>query len=1009
MGKNFETKFNTNEPRNVEEKENYICGTEITEELFPIVGIGASAGGFEALEIFLKNVPAGSGMAFVFIQHLDPINKGIMSELLQRSTSMAVFQVIDGLKVKPDCVYVIPPNKDMSIFHGILYLLEPIGVHGLPLPVDFFFRSLAEDQQERSIGVILSGMGTDGTLGVRAIKGKAGLVLVQNPSNAKYDSMPNSAINSGMADIVASVEELPGKIITSFQHFPIATKSRMALEYKSFCALEKIEILLRTHTGNDFSLYKSSTIYRRIERRMGIHRIDKIDTYISFLQENDQELEILFKELLIGVTSFFRDPAVWEEMKKNLVSYMSDGFPPNRLLRAWVAGCSTGEEAYSLAILYKETLEQLMPQAAVSLQIFATDLDKDSIDKARQGFYPENIVTDVSAERISRFFIREENGFRVCKEIREMIIFAPQNVITDPPFTRLDILTCRNLLIYLNAGLQKRLMSLFHFSLNTKGILLLGKAETIGNNNDLFAILDGKNRLFKRLEMTSKYYTLNFPASFFPNASGIDNGPKAHKSEASLQLITEQIILNNYSPSVVLVNDKGDILYINGKTGRYLEPATGKVDWNIFAMAREEFQSELTGAFSKAMREKSSVTIKNVNLNTNKEIQVIKLTVQYIKEPEMLQGMLMVIFLDQEKNSLVKTRSKSLKNENRSTNEILLEHELQQAHGELQLTQEEMQTSQEELKSANEELQSANEELQSTIEELTTSKEESQSINEELYTVNAELHSKLGNYSNINNDMKNMLNSTEIATMFLDGDLNILRFTDKVTKIIKLIPRDVGRSITDITSYLIYDNMEADFREVIKTNGFIEKQLTTYGGCWFLVRIMPYKTIDSIVDGIVITFLDISVSKSLEMELREKGERYADLYQEAKNNRRELYASIIENIETLVFSIDSHYSYTGFNKNYAALMKNLYGAEIEIGKKLMSFSSDSDYSSMKKNIDMALKGEAQIDYLYLNNDLVDQKYFKIFYNPIWGKESSILGVMMFSVDAGKEKLSLENA
>jgi len=424
---------------------------------FPIVGIGASAGGLEALELFLTNVPEQSGMAFVIVQHLDPTHKGMLVELLQRDTLMKVMQVKDRTPIKPDCVYVIPPNKDMSMLHGILYLLDPVTPRGLRLPIDFFFRSLADDQQERSIGVILSGMGSDGTLGLRAIKEKAGVVFVQAPSSAKFDSMPRSAIEAGLADVTAPVETLPEKIISFLQHVPLLPQEGQNLEDKTQSGLEKVVLLLRSQTGHDFSLYKKTTIYRRIERRMSIHQIDKIANYVRFLQKNPQEVDLLFRELLIGVTSFFRDPEAWQQIKTEVMPALLAKDKPNQTLRAWIPACSTGEEAYSLAILFKEILDEIKPDKAITLQIFATDLDKQAIEKAREGVFPANIAVDVPAERLERYFIKVERGYQIIKTIREMIIFAPQNIIMDPPFTKLDFLGCRNLLIYLTPELQKKI------------------------------------------------------------------------------------------------------------------------------------------------------------------------------------------------------------------------------------------------------------------------------------------------------------------------------------------------------------------------------------------------------------------------------------------------------------------------------------------------------------------------------------------------------------------------
>ena len=472
MKKHYKSKSQDKEPAEISPRNEQ---SEHDRPLFPIVGIGASAGGLEALEQFLRHVPENSGMAFVIIQHLDPTHKGIMAELLQRTTGMEVFQVRDRMRVKPNSVYVIPPNKDMSILHGVLHLFEPTAPRGLRLPIDFFLRSLAEDRQELSIGVILSGMGSDGTMGLRAIKEKAGVTLVQEPASAKFDSMPRSAIDAGLADLVAPAEDLPGKIVDYLRHALVIAKTDHPLEKKDQSALEKVLILLRTKTGQDFSLYKKNTVYRRVERRMGIHQIDRIAAYVRYLQENSQEVELLFKELLIGVTSFFRDPAAWEQLQGEAIPALLAGRRAGGVLRAWSAGCSTGEEAYSLAIAFKEALEQVKPKASFTLQIFATDLDRDAIDKARQGFYPANIAADVSAERLRRFFIKEENGYRVGKEIREMVTFATQNLIMDPPFTKLDILICRNLLIYLTPELQKKLLPLFHYSLNPDGVLFSGE------------------------------------------------------------------------------------------------------------------------------------------------------------------------------------------------------------------------------------------------------------------------------------------------------------------------------------------------------------------------------------------------------------------------------------------------------------------------------------------------------------------------------------------------------
>jgi PAS domain S-box-containing protein len=855
----------------------------------PIVGIGASAGGLEALEEFLRHVPSRSGMAYVIVQHLDPTHKGAMVELLQRVASIPVVQVKDRTKVEPDCVYVIPPNKDMSLLHGVLHLMPQTSPRGLNLPIDFFFRSLAEDLQERGIGVILSGMGSDGTLGLRAIKEKGGAAFVQSLASAKFAGMPSSAIDAGLADVVAAADELPLRIAAYHQHAPYIRPPEAGPQEKQLSALEKIFILLRAHTGNDFSLYKRSTIYRRIERRMGLHQIDKIVNYVRFLRENPREVELLFKELLIGVTSFFRDPEAWDHLGELLPDLLRSR-PSGSVLRAWVAGCSTGEEAYSLAMILSEVLEQV-PGPHIAVQIFATDLDRDAIEKARQGLYPANIAADVSAERLRRFFVQEERGYRIRKDIREAVVFAPQNIIMDPPFTRLDLLLCRNLLIYLSAELQKKLIPLFHYALSPGGILFLGSAETVGPYSSLFGSLDSKSRLYRRLQSSLGAPAVEFPPAL---ATAVPEGVSAEEvrafeprgaSPANLGILADRAIVQRFAPATILTNDKGDILYIGGRTGKFLEPAVGKANLNVFAMAREGLRYELSSAFATALREDGLVTKRAAKVTTNGSAHAVDLTVQRLAEPNELRGTVLIALTEVPAAAAVPHDEMDEKGPRRSTTARFadLQRELQHAREEVQTTREEMQTSQEELKSANEELQSTNEELQSTNEELTTSKEEMQSMNEELQTVNHELQSKVDELSRSNNDMKNLLNSTDIATLFLDDALLVRRFTTQTAKLIKLIPADAGRPITDIATELNYPKLSDDARDVLRTLVFKETEVSTRDGRWFMVRIMPYRTIENVIDGVVITFTDATSSKALEAMLREQADQLKQMAESPPN------------------------------------------------------------------------------------------------------------------------------
>jgi PAS domain S-box-containing protein len=827
------------------------------QTIFPIVGIGASAGGLEALELFLKNVPENSGMAFVIVQHMDPIHKGMMADLLQRITRMKVMQVKDLTCVQPDCVYVIPPNADMSILHGVLHLIDPVAPHGLRLPIDFFLRSLAEDAEARSIGVILSGMGSDGTLGLKFIKGKAGVAFVQDPASAKFDGMPRSAIDAGLADIVAPAEALPAKIVAYLRHIPLIVKPALAVKDQGSSAFEKIVILLRGQTGHDFSLYKKNTAYRRIERRMSIHQIDQIGSYIRYLRENSQELELLFKEFLIGVTSFFRDPAMWDALKAQVIPVLLRNRPPSQALRVWIPACSTGEEAYSLAIIFKEVQEQLKLAKNHAFQIFATDLDIDAIAKARAGVYPANIATDVSPERLSRFFIPLERGYQVSKSIRESVIFAPQNLIMDPPFTKLDIVSCRNLLIYLTLELQKKLIPLFHYSLNPGGILFLGSAETVGEYTDLFAPLAAKTQLYRRLESGRTATLVEFPPSFVSAMSKGAILPQALKPMDNLQSQAEQLLLQRYSPAAVLVNNQGDIIFINGRTGRYLEPAAGKTNLNLFSMARKGLRYELSNAFRRALRQPDAIICKNVKVEADDGAQTVDLAIQAIAEPEILRGMVMIVFTDvvtppETKDSAPKRRSSV------SGRMASQELDFEQVRLELLTAREEMWTSQEEAKISNEELQSINEELQSNNEELSTVKEEMQSMNEELQTLNAELQHKVEDLSQLNNDQKNLLDSTDVATLFMDAALRVRLFTVGVNRIFRLIPGDVGRLITDITSELAYPELADHAREVLRTRIIHEQPAFTRDGRRFRVRIMPYRTLENMISGVVITFTDIT-------------------------------------------------------------------------------------------------------------------------------------------------------
>ena len=846
----------------------------------PVVALGASAGGLEALEHFLRAVQPGSGLAFVVVQHLDPTRTGVLPELLQRATGMKVVQAAEGARVEPDHVYVIPPGRDLSISGGRLHTPAPTAPRGLRLPIDHFFSSLAADQGAAAVAVVLSGMGADGTLGVQAVRAGGGLVLVQEPSTAAFDAMPRSAVGTGVADVVAPAEALPGRLAVALRARggagPTAssepTGGRGVLE-----VLGRITSVLRARTGRDFALYKKTTLQRRVERRMAVHQAADGAAYLALLQENPQEQELLFNEFLIGVTSFFRDPAAWETLRDRIIPELLARHPGGGRLRAWTAGCSTGEEAFSLAMVFKEALDAVKPRASYSLQVFATDLSLAAIDQARQGLYPPAIAADVSPARLRRFYTREEDGrWRIGKEIREMVVVAQQDVTRDPPFTRLDLLLCRNLLIYLEPELQKRLLPLFHHALIPGGVLFLGNSETVGGQTDLFAPVAAKLRLYRRRLTAGRLDPGAFPSSFARREDEALTRPAVLPAE-SLADLAERALQRGFGPTAVLINQAGDVVYFSGRTGAYLEPAAGKADWNVFAMAREGLRRELLAAVRKAARTGRTVTTAGFRLARSGARTAVEITAQPLAEPEPLRGLLLVVFAEAARPRGVKAVRRGAAPRGERSRLAALEVELAQAVEELQALREEMRASQEELRSANEELQSTNEEFQSTNEELTTSKEELQSMNEELQTVNGELQAKLDELSRTNNDMKNLLNATEVATVFLAGDLKVRRFTATATRLVNLIPGDVGRPVTDLSSELLYPGLADDVEEVLRTLVFRDRQVATAGGRWFTVRIMPYRTMENVIDGVVITMVDITQAKELEAALRRSRDAFGAL------------------------------------------------------------------------------------------------------------------------------------
>lgn len=837
-----------------------------------IVGIGTSAGGLEALEVFFARVPVKSGLAYIVVQHLNPSQNSMLAELLQQVTALSVREASEQMLVEANHVYVIPPNTEMSLSHGRLHLVPPAEPRGMRLPINVLFSSLAREQGTLAVGVVLSGMGSDGTLGLLALKAVGGLTVVQEPSSAQFDSMPRSALAAGCVDIVALPEDLPGHILACVGWPPIAgsgPEAKLADEPADPPAntIDSIFSLLRRRTRHDFSLYKPSTLHRRIARRVAIHGLPTLADYVRFLRQNPQEIDLLFKELLIGVTSFFRDAAVWQHLLDVALPALLARRGSETKFRAWVAGCSTGEEAYTLAIAFAEALQRQPEHHGCTLQIFASDLSPDAIATARAGLFPATISASMPAEFAARHFTAQGNALAVTKPIRDMVMFAQHDVVLDPPFTRLDILSCRNLLIYFDATLQRRLLPLFHYSLRPGGLLLLGSAETVGSFGQLFEPVEAKLRLYLRRQATSaagpELLLRSFPPlSKITKEPPVAPSPNAAQYGDSLQAAADHVLLQLHAPPAVVVNAEGDIVYISGRTGKYLEPAAGKANWNFHAMVRDKLREPVAHALRQAVTTDAMVQVRGLELVTAGDVQRVDVTVQPLHEPVALQGTVMIVFRD------VAAPPRGGRRKAADAGEVAYAAELQLCRDEIQGLLEENRASREKLQSANEELQSANEELQSANEELTTSKEEMQSMNEELQTVNTEMQSKLDDLALAQSDMKSLLNSTEIAMLFLDQDLNVRRFTDRAAKIINLRDSDIGRPLSDLTTSLQYPTLPDDAHETLRTLVFSEKQIQTRDQRWFSVRIMPYRRLDNVIDGAVITFVDITATKQVEATLR---------------------------------------------------------------------------------------------------------------------------------------------
>jgi two-component system CheB/CheR fusion protein len=853
--------------------------THAESATFPIVGIGASAGGLAAIEEFLAAMPSSQsmGMAFVLVQHLDPDHKSLLLDLVKRYTGMEVAWAKDGMAVQSGCAYVMPPNTDMALVGGSLVLVQPEAPRGQRLPIDYFFRSLAADQRERAVCIVLSGTGSDGALGLRAIKGEGGMAIAQTPETAAYDGMPRSAIATGMVDYVLSPAVMPERLLDyvgrAFRNQPQAAAGAPPGVPDR---LHEVLHLLRIRSGHDFTHYKSTTLRRRVERRMAVTRVEDMDNYIALLKRDSLEVETLFRELLIGVTSFFRDPPAFEALAQVLPRLIA-AHAPGDPVRVWVPGCSTGEEAYSIVMLLQEQAGSA--KRNVSAQVFATDIDTEAIERARSAVYPGSISADVSPDRLERFFIQNGDTYRVAKTVRDCLVFAKQDVTRDPPFSRVDLISCRNLLIYMDGELQQRLMPVFHYATNASGYLLLGSSETVGDAADLFAPVDKRWKLFQRRDVGTRRSQKLTAKTSLPSSPGSDR--RSGSPQASLRVrvrdLAERTLLDKHAPACVVINAEGDVLYIHGHTGRYLEPASGEPSGSLVKMAREGLRLQLASGVRKVLAQKEAVRYERLRVQTDSGVSVVNMTIEPTTGPDAIKGVMLVLFEDVPTAHDAVNQTATEPSADREQRIADLDRELSAKEEYLRTTVEELETSNEELKSTNEEMQSSNEELQSTNEELETSREELQSINEELVTVNSELQQKIEELARANNDMNNMLAGTGIGTLFVDQQLRIERFTPSVAAIINLIPTDVGRPLGDVTARLKGDtDLVGNVTTVLETLATVEAQVQNRAGHFYQMRVQPYRTLENVIEGAVLTFVDITEQQQQQAKLDQLSKAVAE-------------------------------------------------------------------------------------------------------------------------------------
>jgi len=827
----------------------------------PIVGIGASAGGLEAFKAFFGALPADSGMAFVLIQHLDPTRGSLTAELVSTYTRMRVDQAEDGMRVEPNRVYVIPPNTYLSIRKRTLRLTAPTAPRSLRMAVDYFLHSLAEDRHARAVGIILSGTGTDGTLGLKEIKAAGGMTMVQDPQTAQHDGMPRSAIASGCADYVLRAEQMAETLLAYVQHASRIATDMDARPEQAPDPLTTALALLQERTKLDFSGYRTGTLRRRIQRRMSLRHLDRMAAYVELLRSDPAEVTALFKDLLINVTSFFRDPAAWEALQKHVIRPLVAEKDAAAPLRVWVPACASGEEAYSIAMVLIEEIQA--SEKACRPQVFASDVDAEALETARAGIYPEGSAAHLRPERLSRFFIKGDHTYRVNKELRDAVVFAQQSVVGDPPFSKLDLISCRNLLIYLEPAVQERIITLLHFALVEGGYLFLGSAEGIGPQEELFEAVSAKWRIYRRIGPTPRD-KLRFPVVAAPVPPAVRQRSPGQPTPGRLAVLAQHLLLERYAPACVIINRAGEILYFHGRTDDYLAQPTGLPTRDLIAQARDGLRPKLRGAIQAAVRGNQRVILAGVQMRRGRAFPRVKLTVEPLTTttPE-VEG-LWLVSLEDEPETTAAARAPASSAVAAEAADAPLVHQLEY---ELQTTKEDLQQTIEDLRAANEELMSVNEELQSSNEELETSKEELQSLNEELTTANSQLEGKIGELEAANNDLDNLLASTNIATLFLDSQFRIRRFTPAATRLFSLIPSDIGRPIGDVAQQFTDPALLADAAVALRQAASPKREVQGRDGRWYVRQVLPYRTRDNCTEGVVITLSDVAAEALQEARL----------------------------------------------------------------------------------------------------------------------------------------------